>query len=343
LTDSDGFPRDWVTGDETLGDSTRATLNFSSTTLKGTANNGVVIFDPSSPSGDEQKILNIFYFCNYLHDFLFILGFDEAAGNFQTVNVTNTGRGGDPVRARAHSGPVFGTANMSTGRDGLPPLMNMGLVSSANRHTAFDADVVFHEYAHGLTQRLAGGPMDNTSLSSLQGGGVGEGWGDYLALSVQNSLRDQDKVVVGDWVTGRPEGIRRAPYDDNYPFKYGDLVSSPEVHDIGEVWCATLMMMTRRIGAALGDRKEGHRIAWRIVVDGLKLMPSEPTFLQARDDMARALDDLRTANRITPAEHKQVRRAFWEAFAHFGMGINAFSDDPDDLNVIADTTLPSDL
>jgi extracellular elastinolytic metalloproteinase len=339
-----GFPRDWVTAGETLGDSTRATLNSSAQTLKGTENNGVVVFDPSDPSGDDQKLLNIFYFCNYLHDFLFILGFDEAAGNFQTINVTNTGLGGDPVRARAHSGPVFGTANMSTGRDGLPPLMNMGLVSSANRHTAFDADVVFHEYVHGLTQRLAGGPMDNDSLSSLQGAGMGEGWGDYFALSIQNFLRDQEKVVIGDWVVNNSGGIRRAPYDDDYPFTYADLAGLSDEHDVGEVWCAALMMMTRRLRAALGSDQDGYRLAWRIVVDGLKLMPAEPTFLQARDAMARALDDLRAVGRITVAVHERARRAFWEAFAHFGMGINAFSDNPDDVStIVADKTLPGDL
>ncbi|HET6844906.1 MAG TPA: hypothetical protein VFK06_24965, partial [Candidatus Angelobacter sp.] len=32
--------------------------------------------------------------------------------------------------------------------------------------------------------------------------------------------------------------VERAPYDDQYPFHYGQLVDFPEVHDIGEVWCA---------------------------------------------------------------------------------------------------------
>jgi len=109
-------------------------------------------------------MLNIFYFCNYMHDFLMLLGFDEAAGNFQEINFSNTGLGTDAVQARAHSGAVNGTANMLTPPDGMPPTMNMGLVEGINRHTAFDADVVFHEYVHGLTNRLVGGRINAAAL-----------------------------------------------------------------------------------------------------------------------------------------------------------------------------------
>ena len=42
----------------------------------------------------------------------------------------------------------------------VSPIMNMGLVTSTNRHTAFDSDVVFHEFMHGVTNRLVGGPLN---------------------------------------------------------------------------------------------------------------------------------------------------------------------------------------
>lgn len=339
-----GFPSDWVSDSKTLGNSTLATLNTGSSTLTGTLSSGTVVFDPSQADGDDQKLLNIFYFCNYMHDFLFILGFDESSGNFQLVNATNTGLAGDPVRARAHSGPVNGTANMATGPDGLPPLMNMGLVTGPNRHTAFDADVVFHEYVHGLTNRLAGGPLDTGSMTLLQPGGLGEGYSDYFALTLLNFFRSgPEKTVVGDWVVNSPRGIRRAPYDENYPFKYGDMSRFPEEHDMGEVWCAALMSMTRRTRTALGNQ-EGYRLSWQIVVDGLKLVSGNPTYLEARDGILRALDDLRSINRITAATHAAVRKAAWQAFARFGMGVNAFSPDPDDVdNIVGDSTLPPDL
>ncbi|MER9064381.1 M20/M25/M40 family metallo-hydrolase [Mesorhizobium sp. M0698] len=339
-----GFPTDWVDVNETVGNTTRATLNFTTNTLTGSSQNGVILFEPASPNGDEQKLLNIFYFCSYMHDFLVILGFDEASGNFQQVNFTHTGSDKDPVRARAHSGAVNGTANMSTGPDGLPPLMNMGLVVSTGNHTALDADVVFHEYVHGLTNRLVGGRLNGHSLDKLQSGGMGEGWSDYYALTVQNYFRTNEKTVTGDWVVNNPAGIRRAPYDDAYQFNYGDLSSFPEVHDIGEVWCATLMMMTRKLRTALGNDQQGYRLAWRMVTDGLKLTPANPTFLDARDAILRALDDLGTANHIPPATHNLARKAAWQAFAHFGMGVNATSEDADDVdNVVADFTLAPEV
>jgi hypothetical protein len=338
-----GFPREWVDVDMTTGNTTLATLNNGTGTLTGIHQGGVIVFDPASDSGDDQKLINIFYFCNYMHDFLLLLGFDEASGNFQRVNFTHTGADRDPVRARAHSGAVQGTANMATAADGLPPLMNMGLVVSSGRHTAFDADVVFHEYTHGLTNRsVIGGRLNAPhSLDKLQSGGMGEGWSDYYALTIQNFFRTQEKTVTGDWVINDPAGIRRAPYDDNFPFKYGSLSSSPEVHDIGEVWCATLMMMTRKLRAALGDDHQGYRLAWQIVTDALKLTPANPTFLDARDAILQALDDLGNTNHISPATHTLARKAAWEAFAHFEMGVNATSGDADDVdNIVPDTTLP---
>ena len=99
------FPADWIDTDKCQGNSTLATLGTTSQTLAGVLQGGIIDFSPQNHTGDDQKILNIFYFCNYMHDFLYILGFDEAAGNFQQVNFTHTGATGDPVMARAHSGP----------------------------------------------------------------------------------------------------------------------------------------------------------------------------------------------------------------------------------------------
>jgi extracellular elastinolytic metalloproteinase len=339
------FPADWIddTG-KSVGNTTIATLGASSTTLPGVPqSDGTFLFRPANDSGDEQKMLNIFYFCNYMHDFLFILGFDEGAGNFQKINFANVGLGNDPVRARAHSGAVSGTANMSTGPDGQPPLMNMGLVVGSGRHTAFDFDVVAHEYTHGLTNRLVGGRINAHALEELQSGGMGEGWSDFFALTTQSFLHGREKVVVGDWVVNGAGGIRRAPYDDQYPFHYGQLVDFPEVHDIGEVWCAALMKMTRLIRSTLGDDNSGYRLAWQLVVDALKVTPANPTFLDGRDAILRALDDLLTVGRIPADVHRRVRAAIWRAFAAFGMGVGASSVDADVQGIVADNTVPPDL
>ena len=319
------FPGTWCDSDATEGNNVIATKGASNTVARATDSGANVEFDP--PNEDEQKIVNIFYFCNYMHDFFYLLGFNEDAGNFQRRTLNGGGLPGDPVRARAHPGTVNGTANMRTFPDGQMPEMNMGLVASTGRHTAFDADVVFHEYVHGVTNRLVGGRMNAFALQQPQSAGEGEGWGDYFALTIQNFGKPSERVVTGNWVTNNPRGIRGFPYDENFPDHFGHIGRGryTQVHDIGEIWCATLMHMNRRIGAEVGSPERGHQIGWQIVVDSLKLMPANPSFLDARDATLRALDDLHTGGKLSAPEHTAARRGAWTAFARFGMGPNANS------------------
>ncbi|WP_019421109.1 M36 family metallopeptidase [Paenibacillus sp. OSY-SE] len=350
------FPKDWVNETETIGNSTEAvfcdsnssTLQVCSpaTHLNGNVVNGMVTFDPSDATGNDQKILNIFYFCNYMHDFFYMLGFDEKAGNFQKINSSGIGNAGDSVRARAYSGPVFGTANMSTPVDGQSPIMRMGIVASNNRHTAFDADVVFHEFTHGVTNRLAGGPLDFGSLEQPQCNGMGEGWSDYFALTIQNYSRNVEKVVTGAWVSGNPNGIRHFKYDDNFPDHFGKLGTGRyregNEHEIGEIWCAILMYMNRRFVEKFSKDK-GYNLAWRIVVDGLKRSRSNPSFLDARSDILKALEDLKNAGKISAEDYSAARHSAWKTFSKFGMGPNARSAGASLVGIVADFELPEDL
>jgi len=105
-----------------------------------------------------------------MHDFAYLLGFDESQFNFQQENFGRGGVGNDPVDARSHPGAVTGTANMTL-QDGISPIMNMGLVTSTNRHTAFDSSVVFHEFTHGIINRLVAGGSNPHALESIQSGG----------------------------------------------------------------------------------------------------------------------------------------------------------------------------
>lgn len=348
------FPGHWCTNDNSVGNNTIAALweeifpgrEREIKKLQGQMQNGKVTFDPTDDTGDDQKILNIFYFCNYMHDFFYLLGFTEAVGNFQEMNFTGQGTAGDPVDARAFLSTVRGTANMLTLQDGRKPIMNMGLVASTGRHTAFDADVVFHEFAHGVTNRLVGGRMNSPQgLQQPQSRGMGEGWSDYFALTIQNFGKPVEKVVTGDWVVNNPNGIRGLPYDSSFPDRFGKIGTGRynEEHNIGEIWCATLMEMNRKIGEALGSQGRGHQIGWQIVVDGLKLSPSNPSFLDERDAILKALDDLYTAGRLNDADYTEVRRAVWTAFAKFGMGPNADCFGASLNGIVEDTNLPPGL
>ena len=321
-----GFPDTWVETNRTVGNAVNAHQGDTGPTFQGTADQtGLMTFNPANATASDQQVLNIFYYNGYMHDYFYLLGFREDDGNFQQSNFNRGGAQTDRVDARAHPGAVWGTANMLTRIDGQGPTMNMGLVTSTNRHTAFDSDVVFHEFMHGVTNRLVGGPLNVNALDAPQSGGMGEGWGDYVACLINNV------TVVGAWVVNRAGGIRGFPYDSAFPDNFGDLGTGryTQVHNIGEIWCATLMEMTRNIGKVL---------AIQLVVDALKLSPANPSFLDMRDAILRALDDKLRAGQVNSSDHATAYRGIWEAFAMFGMGPGASSNDAQLSGIVADFT-----
>ena len=142
---------------------------------------GQVSFDPHSD--EEQWLLNAFYHACRLHDLFYLLGFREKDWNFQADNGPLGGTGGDPVRVEVHPNEVDKVASMLTRSEGESPVLQLGtfVVEGAAgpevRHSALDATVVTHEFTHGVTTRLVGGPSDTEGLADQQSGGMGEGWG----------------------------------------------------------------------------------------------------------------------------------------------------------------------
>ncbi len=323
------FPDDWVETNNTVGNSVNAYLFDTGLSIQGTVQNGILTFAPSDPIGDDQKVLNIFYYNCYMHDFFYLLGFREADGNFQQ---NNFGRGGVPtdrVNARSYSESVPGTATMGTPIDGRNPTMKMGLVTSTNRHTAFDSSVVFHEFTHGVTNRLVGGPMNVHALEAPQSEGMGEGWSDYIPCTINNI------TVVGTWAANSTDGIRKFAYDSDFPDNFGDLGKGryTEEHNIGEIWCATLMEMNREIGVTLGPQ---------LVIDALKLSPANPSFLDMRDAILTALDDKLNDSQLSSSDYSTARKGIWTVFAKFGMGPNARSNGASLSGIVADFNMPSE-
>jgi len=80
-----------------------------------------------APDADiNQKyaaVVNLFYVNNFLHDWFYDAGFDEASGNAQATNYGRGGLEGDPIRAEAQDFGGRNNANMSTPADGARPRM----------------------------------------------------------------------------------------------------------------------------------------------------------------------------------------------------------------------------
>jgi len=262
-------------------------------------------------------VTNLFYYNNIMHDFSYNLGFTETSRNFQVDNFGRGGTGNDSVRAEAQDGSGTNNANFATPPDGSRPRMQQFLFTSPNpdRDSSVDGDVVFHEYGHGISNRLIGN--GSTALSGTQSGAMGEGWSDYWAITINND------GAVGEYVTNNPAGIRRAAYTVPAAAvhdSYSDLGFG--VHADGEVWAATLWDLRTQLGATITDR---------IVLNGMKFTPTRPSYLNARDGIIQADQNLNGgANRCT----------IWTVFARHGMGVSAVGNDG--TTHVAATDVPAD-
>ena len=81
--------------------------------------------DAYSADARQASITQLFYDINFLHDWFYDAGFNEAAGNAQTNNFGRGGLGSDSIKAQAQDTQSFSNANMLTPADGGRPRMRM--------------------------------------------------------------------------------------------------------------------------------------------------------------------------------------------------------------------------
>ena len=285
------------------------------------------VFDfPFNSAGSAETVL--FFASNFVHDFFYDLGFDEAAGNFQQDNFGRGGTGGDPISVNARAAGR-NNANYVHAPDGSSATINMFLWDGAGCWAAdvdgdltvdldgdYDLDILVHEFHHGVSLRL------NTAFTGTEAGAIGEGGGDFFAYSVN------DNATLAEYA--RPGGLRSVNGKG-----YGDwsclLGFLCEVHDNGEIWANVLWDVRERLradnvrGSAAAAINEAHQL----YIDGLTLSPPSPTMLDMRDAMLLA-DSAR--NPGSPASANFCR--LWESFAGRGMGVSALDTADNGLNQV---------
>jgi hypothetical protein len=163
-------------------------------------------------------LTQLFYVTNWYHDKLFLLGFDEAAGNFQQVNFSAMGLGNDRVLAEGQDNTSTDNANFSTPPDGQSGRAQMFRFTgpTIDRDGSLDSEVLMHELTHGTSNRLIG---NGAGLNWDPGSGMGEGWSDFYALSLLNNTAADDpngKYVSGGYITFKAFGV--VSYTDNYAY-----------------------------------------------------------------------------------------------------------------------------
>ncbi len=190
---------------------------------------------------------------------------------------------------------------------------------------SFDNGIVAHEYGHGISNRLTGGPNITSCLSNDEQ--MGEGWSDFFALAVTAKPGDAPKARgLGSYVWDRdPEGkgFRRFPYSTNMNINtqtYDDIIGAAVPHGVGEVWAGVLWDLFWKFVDVYGwddniyTGNGGNNMAIQLVMDGMKLQSCNPGYLDGRDAIL-AADILNNdgANECL----------IWEVFARRGLGWSA--------------------
>ncbi len=291
----------------------------------------------------DASIVNLFYWNNIMHDVFYQYGFDEASGNFQENNYGNGGAGSDSVNADAQDGSGTNNANFATPGDGGNPRMQMFLWNRTNpgRDGSFDNVIIAHEYGHGISIRLVGGPSSNTLGGSEQ---MGEGWSDWFGLMLTMKAGDQgtDGRGVGTYVLGQGVngvGIRPTRYSTNRSINdtdYADIGGLARPHGVGYAFATILWDMTWLLVDQEGFDPDfyngtgGNNIAMALVTEGLKNTANNPGFVSGRDGILQADQDLYGG---------QYSCLIWKAFAERGVGEGANENNNGGSNGQTDQTV----
>ncbi len=282
----------------------------------------------------------------------------QDAGAVGTI-IINNGSNGVAGMAGGTYGPSVTIPTQMIGKDNGNLLVaelgggpvNVTMSSTAalpNRDSDLDAGVIAHEYGHGLSNRLTGtGPGCLTVVEQ-----AGEGWSDWVTLFMHAESGDTrtSERSVGGYVSFEPVntagyiGIRRYPYTtDNTvnPLTYAGVgdTNNSQPHGIGTIWATMLWEAYWNLVDLDGYDPDiysgtgGNNVAFQLVMDGLKLQPCQPSFVQARDAILAA--DVADYDGDHECE-------LWRAFAERGLGTAASTGaSANDRIVTEDFTLPA--
>jgi extracellular elastinolytic metalloproteinase len=323
-------------------------------------------WDPDVPfswqTNENQDAVQLFSFLGTYHDHLNAnpIGFTRSAGNFEAVDgdaVEGNALDGANTAGGLPDGNHIDNANMATPPDGTSPRMQMYLWHAPG--TSFpdeepfiagnggdEADIVYHEYTHGLSNRLVVDANGVSTLGGIEAGAMGEAWSDWYAMDfLVNQGLFKDTKSDGDLKLGVYVGggdtIRSQPMDcavgstsaacpgtpaagpGGYTYgDYGRVSAGPEVHADGEIWGETLWDLRTALGS---------KTAESLVTRALELSPSNPSFLDERNSILAA--DLVVNN-------GKNQKKIWQVFAARGMGWFAGAVDGDDSAPAEDFSLP---
>lgn len=244
-----------------------------------------------------------------------IMGGDDTTIFIPSVMISNTD--GNPIIDALLGGTTLnGSVPKENHNDGL-------------KDGSLDNGIIAHEYGHGISTRLTGGPTNSGCLSNLEQ--MGEGWSDYFALVMTMEPGDQgtDGRGIATYSLSQPitgGGLRPTRYSTNMsinPSTYANVATygnADSPHRTGYVWATMLWEMTWELIDEYGFDPDlyngtgGNNLSMQLVIDGLKLQPCYPGFVTGRNAILEA-------DQINNEGVNQCR--IWRAFAKRGLGYSA--------------------
>jgi extracellular elastinolytic metalloproteinase len=319
----------------------------------------------------EQTTTEAFFLVSKYHDHLARspIGFNAASGAFQTTDpvLTQSLDGADTAGDGGPDDDHTDNANMDTPPGDQSPTMQLFLFEYSDALPFFDyngddAATVWHEYTHGLSNRLITDEDGVGALNSAHAGAMGEAWSDWYAedLLVRDGFETDDPDLSGEIDLGEPSdavrhetrseaidcpaGVGASDPDSACPGgaatgpggytlgDFGNIAGGPEVHADGEIWVQTLWdLRTQLVDANDGDDHAGSDEAEALVTMGMRLAPPEPSMLDMRNAILQADTALNGGAR---------RDLVWSVFAHRGMGFYASVFDSSDAEPAENFNVP---
>jgi extracellular elastinolytic metalloproteinase len=279
-------------------------------------------------------------------DFLEQVHNAEDAGASAVV-VANDREGNPPILGGsfAEAPPAIPSVSV-TQEDGAAIKAALPASGAVRKHPAHpgirDGDlengIIIHEYGHGVSNRLTGGPKTMNCLSGNEQ--AGEGWSDYLAITLllNPSLDDPNGPRgMGPYALFQPNrqgnGIRPRPYSRDMaiqPFTYDSIKTGAWLngaslalpHGLGHGWASVLWDLDWDLIDKYGFNPDlydpwdsgGNNRALQYVMDGLKLQGCGPGLVVASRAIIAAADELSDGEDTCTV---------WATFARRGLGFSA--------------------
>lgn len=100
-------------------------------------------------------------------------------------------------------------------------ILQLSIGKNIIRDSAFDTSIITHEYCHGLSSRLTGGPSNAYCLDpTLQPESGSEGWSDFCALFVTATITTGRTRTIGSFSLWNVSVYRRPLFTANYDTSY---------------------------------------------------------------------------------------------------------------------------